>query len=208
VSGSVPEDVCEKLKALGAEVVLVEGADQLRNTLWRFKAFSEQGIEYAISRDCDSRLTLREAEAVEEWIKSKRKFHIMRDHPWHQSLIMGGMCGAVGGVVDFDQLWHEARDDCYGVDQDVLARLVYPMIRKDSLIHDSFCRYEIDSARFPSQRLDGEFVGEVVDKNGNTDETHRSGLRAVENSALLRTGLVMKTLTAAIFKRMKRKIAR
>lgn len=207
VSGSVPESICEKLEALGAEVVQVEGADQLRNTLWRFKAFSEPGIEYAISRDCDSRLTRREAEAVDAWIKSKKKFHIMRDHPWHQSLILGGMCGAVGGVVDFDLLWQAAGGDCYGVDQDVLAKLVYPVVRKDALIHDSFCRYEIGSIKFPSQRSNGEFVGEVVDEKNNADEMHRSRLRAVESSALLRTGLVLKTLAAASLKRMKRMIA-
>ncbi len=208
VSKSVPQGVCEKLRQLGAQVVQVDGEDQYRNTLWRFKAFSEPGIEYAISRDCDSRLTLREAQAVEAWIESRKKFHIMRDHPWHQSLILAGMCGAVGGVVDFDQIWCEAASDRYGIDQDILARHVYPKVRRDSLIHDSFCKYEVGSAKFPGQRVGGEFVGEVVDENGGVDEKQRAALKAVENSFLRRTGLVMKTLAAASLKSVRRKIER
>jgi len=207
VSASVPEAVCDRLKELGADVVRVEGEDQYRNTLWRFKAFSDPGVEYAISRDCDSRLTRREAEAVDAWIKSRRKFHIMRDHPWHQSLILAGMCGAVGGAVDFDRLWLAAGEDCYGVDQNVLATLIFPMVQKDSLIHDSFLRYEMDSLKFPGQRMNGEFVGEVVDENGATDVTHRAALQAVESSALLRTGLTVKTRAAALLKTIKRKLA-
>lgn len=205
VSRSVPVYVCDKLKELGSDVVLVEGHDQYQNTLWRFKAFSEQGVEYAISRDCDSRLTLREALAVEEWIKSKRKFHIMRDHPWHQDLILSGMCGAVAGVVDFDRLWGEAKEDRYGVDQDILARHVYPAIRKNSFIHDSFCKFEIDSVKFPSQRINDEFIGEVIDENGRANEIARAELKAVENSWFLKTRVIAKTLAVASVARIIRK---
>ena len=46
-----------------------------------------------ISRDADSRLSLREKEAVEKWINSDKDFHIMRDHPHHYYPILGGTWG-------------------------------------------------------------------------------------------------------------------
>ena len=41
-------------------------------------------------RDGDSRLLPREREAVGEWIKSPKGFHIMRDNPNHSTEILGG----------------------------------------------------------------------------------------------------------------------
>ena len=38
-----------------------------------------------LSRDCDSRLNKREKLAVDELLKSDKNFHIMRDHPWHNT---------------------------------------------------------------------------------------------------------------------------
>ena len=34
-----------------------------------------------------------EQEAVEEWLNSNKKFHIMRDHPDHGTEILGGTWG-------------------------------------------------------------------------------------------------------------------
>ena len=35
----------------------------------------------------------REIAAVQEWWQSEKSFHIMRDHPQHQTAILGGMWG-------------------------------------------------------------------------------------------------------------------
>ena len=46
-----------------------------------------------MSRDLDSRLNDREQAAVQEWLNSKKEFHIMRDHPMHGWPILGGLWG-------------------------------------------------------------------------------------------------------------------
>ena len=53
-----------------------------------------ENIERFISRDCDSRLSERDRVAVDEWIKSEKNFHIIREHPiGHRSLINAGYVG-------------------------------------------------------------------------------------------------------------------
>ena len=37
--------------------------------------------------------------AVEEWIHSGKSFHIMRDHPYHSAVVLGGMWGGVKGCL-------------------------------------------------------------------------------------------------------------
>ena len=54
----------------------------------------------------------------------------------------------------------------------------------DTLIHDSFFRFEAGSTKLPSLRVDGEFVGEVVDENDNFDLDSRAYLRKIENSRI------------------------
>ena len=60
---------------------------------WRFLPTLDSQVSYFMSRDLDSLIYQREAAAVQEWWKSKKSFHIMRDHPEHKHAIMGGMWG-------------------------------------------------------------------------------------------------------------------
>ena len=56
-------------------------------------SFSDQ-VSVLLPRDLDSRLSLREFSAVNEWLlHSAKPFHIMRDHFYHSQPIVGGMWG-------------------------------------------------------------------------------------------------------------------
>lgn len=44
-----------------------------------------------MSRDADSRIIPREEAAVREWLTTDRIFHVMRDHPYHCTPILGGI---------------------------------------------------------------------------------------------------------------------
>ena len=46
-----------------------------------------------MSRDLDSRFSEREKAATEEWLRSNKEFHFMRDHPYHGYVILGGCWG-------------------------------------------------------------------------------------------------------------------
>lgn len=47
-----------------------------------------------MSRDLDSRFSDREYAAVQDWLKSDKVFHVMRDHPLHDFSIFGGLWGS------------------------------------------------------------------------------------------------------------------
>jgi len=76
---TVPQNIIQDLTNNGA--LCIEITSGLYGMFWRFFAADLPDCEYAIFRDCDSRLSLREKLAVDEWIQSKKSVHIMRDHP-------------------------------------------------------------------------------------------------------------------------------
>ena len=57
------------------------------------KSFEFQ-VDTLISRDLDSRFTNREKDAVDDWLKSDKDIHLMRDHPGHRfGRFLAGMFG-------------------------------------------------------------------------------------------------------------------
>ena len=66
---------------------------------WRFAPAFEADVDAMISRDCDSRISSREASCVEEWLASDKKFHVIRDHERHYDFpMLAGMWGVRGGL--------------------------------------------------------------------------------------------------------------
>ena len=47
-------------------------------------------VDIFSSRDTDSTLIQREIDSVDVWLKSYNLFHIMRDNPYHNTVILGG----------------------------------------------------------------------------------------------------------------------
>lgn len=157
------------------KILISHDVGDWRGMFWRFEAASEADV--MISRDCDSRLNLREKFAVDEWLASPKTFHIMRDHPWHGSKILGGMWGVKGPcqmIADLMERWPQ--EDRYQTDQDFLSAMIYPIASKDAMIHASFCRIEQDAKDFPSPRSGLEFVGQVFDENDLTVAEHQNML--------------------------------
>ena len=56
---------------------------------WRFFPTLDPQVDVFISRDLDSRPNKREIAAVEEWLRSDKYFHVMRDHPAHGKTFLG-----------------------------------------------------------------------------------------------------------------------
>jgi hypothetical protein len=149
-----------------------------RGMFWRFEYACADGIDVMISRDCDSRLSHREAAAVEEWLESGRGFHIMRDHPWHGSKMLGGMWGcrsfALPEFLDLMFAWNQ--EDRWQTDQDFLNTEIYPRVVNDAMIHASFFRMEEHAKDFPVPRNGTEFVGQIFDENETTVSEHIQAL--------------------------------
>ncbi len=179
-------DLINTIVGDNVEVVLVETsllgetyngtyAHSHQGMFWRFLPAEDKDVDIFISRDCDCRLSNREYRAVQEWIESGEKFHIMRDHPYHQAPILGGMWGAKSEYlreIDFIQKirdWSNLKMKyILGVDQDFLARVIYPIVYDNSLEHSEFnIKFLREVRKFPTERLEYEFVGDSFDENNN-----------------------------------------
>ena len=57
---------------------------------WRFFPSLDPQVDVMVSRDLDSLISAREAAAVQEWLASDKQIHVMRDHPHHGTVMLGG----------------------------------------------------------------------------------------------------------------------
>jgi hypothetical protein len=170
---SVPDSIIEMLSNMdNVEIRKVEGVGDNTGMFNRFLPISEENVEYCIIRDADSRLSPREKIAIDEWIQSNKDFHIMRDHPYHGTPILGGMWGIKGGIIknisEAIKQFNASSDK--GQDQFFLTKYVFPLIQQGKiscLIHDPF----FDKKPFPANCKRGDenngvwFIGQVFDEN-------------------------------------------
>jgi hypothetical protein len=162
------------------EVILVDSVEATDNSyfnhgmFWRFSASEDPEVNIFLSRDCDSRLSEREVSAINKWLESDKDFHIMRDHPHHSAPILGGMWGCRNGIMVKLGLSNLIKDWCsnkrdtysYGIDQDFLREVIYPLVKDKSMEHSEFnLRFGGEIRPFPYIRNDYEFVGDVFDEN-------------------------------------------
>ena len=163
---SCPKKIVQQLKSRdNCLVIPMEDEGDWTGMFWRFLPASDPLVEVMISRDTDSRLNEREKEAVGEWITSYKAFHIMRDHPYHGTEILGGMWGAKRGcLVDMKSLVDNyVKGDFWQVDQNFLRDVIYNKIKDDCMVHDEF----FERKPFPSSRANKHFVGMAFDENDN-----------------------------------------
>lgn len=165
---SVPEKIISDLKKFeNVEVIQMDENGDWIGMFWRFYACEDSDI--MISRDTDSRLSYREKYAVDEWLNSDKDFHIMRDHPYHTTEILGGMWGCRNGILsNIKNIINEYnKGNFWQVDQNFLREKIYPFVINNSFIHDSCLKYNTNSKKFPTERINNEFVGDVFDENEN-----------------------------------------
>lgn len=99
----------------------------------------------------------------------------MRDHPWHKTLILGGMWGVkYPKLKDLkNQINNFFKGNYWQIDQDFLDKEVWPVIQGDFIAHDEFFTDYGETKPFPTLRKDLEFVGESYDENDNPNMQHK-----------------------------------
>ena len=181
---TVPEAVIDELsKFSNVKIILKDGdLSSSRAMTWRFEAIDDPDVEIMMSRDTDSRFLLREKLAVEAWIASGNLFHIMRDHPHHAFVILGGMFGtrkipSIPSWISLIKNIHQTSPRDY--DQIFLKESIYPLIKHSVTIHSSFHKYSGETAHpFPiPYDADCHFVGEYVNPDGSRSDYHTQELR-------------------------------
>lgn len=178
---SVPEFYLKELESLNAELVNMSksGMDN-HGMFWRFLVFDDIAVERFLIRDTDSRLNIREKLAVEEWIESGKKLHIMRDHPSHGIQILGGTWGLIN-TYDFNMKENilkflELHPKFNYMDDQFFLNDIYKLYFKSHICHDEIFNFPC-CLPFPSERINFEFVGEVFDENNNNLPEHTELLK-------------------------------
>jgi hypothetical protein len=139
----VPKSTVQSLEKINNVKIIIKSGDlkKCNPEMWRFEPIDNPDVELFISRDTDSRISDREKLAVDEWLKSDKLFHIMRDHPHHTFYILAGMFGS--RKIPSMPCWKEKISNCKqtkdkGYDQDFLQNYIYPIIKNDAFVHASF----------------------------------------------------------------------
>lgn len=170
VANDVSEEILALLAAMEADIFIMKGTSINASYMnWRFLAIEDSTVEVAIFRDLDSVATLREKRMVDDWLSSGKSFHIIRDHITHNARIMGGMWGARRANINIRQETKKMlMVNGYGIDQVFLEEIIFPQIKEDVLIHDSYPRFPDERPIIVSLPVGETFIGEVL-----TDEMAR-----------------------------------
>jgi hypothetical protein len=149
----VPKETVQELLELGSEIVFREKSVDNMGLYWRFNPmFDDRMVERFIVRDTDSRLNVREAQAVKEWEESGLLFHIIRDNPAHDIRILGGTWGSIAGIIPHFKFLMESwienikqapdnknpRGIYHGTDQVFLSTVIWPFIEGCHIAHDNY----------------------------------------------------------------------
>ena len=137
-------DLCHVRHLPGCGQLDLTDASQIFAMLWRFLPCVDPQVEVMVSRDLDSRISAREVSAVEEWLESGLQVHAMRDHPAHNTAMLGGMWGArmtEESRPRWVETWREmvrdglslASRERKGPDQQLLTKWVWPWARAVAL---------------------------------------------------------------------------
>lgn len=154
---SVPsETITELAKLSNTKIIFRTGdLDKVKPMTWRFETIDDPSVNVNLSRDTDTRILLREKLAVDEWLKSGKLFHIMRDHPHHYNPLFpinAGMFGTkkLPTIPSWTNILSTLSNTGRYTDQEFLRNYIYPNISTNCLVHTSFHIYTNEnSKRFP-----------------------------------------------------------
>ena len=134
---------------------------------WRFYPIENENIDIFLSRDVDSRITEREMKFVNEWINSKKSFHIIRDNPAHGIEILAGTFGVkvkkfnkINKIKKLDEYILEFNKEFINnkqVDQIFLMKIIWPLIKDNHMAHIA-----LENLRFTKEDILTEFVPRFI----------------------------------------------
>jgi hypothetical protein len=169
-----PADLVAELEGLGCQIRRMGRSIEHSGMIWRVLPAWEPGISRVIFRDTDSRLNVREAAAVREWIASGFAAHSMLDHPHHANcVLMCGTWGVMGGLLPgwLMPRFVEHYSSCVqrADDTAIVAREIFPHIRGSLLTHASIkpeAALDWPARPFPAHEPWAGFVGQQIDDDG------------------------------------------
>jgi len=145
---------------------------------WKVVIYYEED-EVMMVRDSDSRINERDEWCIREFMRSPKLFHIIRDHPYHTSFIMGGLWGMKRGLLPrflkMDQMikvYASENPNIQGFDQHFLSNIIYPKIRGSVLIHGCVKMHPTEHIVLIPIRSQHEFCGQAIEYDDEGREYH------------------------------------
>lgn len=183
-SETVPKETIDALSLLPNVKIIYRMGDLtvVKPMMWRFLAIDEPEVAIMMSRDTDTRILQREKVAVDEWLASEFPFHIMRDHPYHDTPILGGMYGVkkIPEILSWTNLVDSYIQQGHrDYDQTFLREVIYPIVKDHAMVHATFYRIENERCRHFTVPYDEEyrFVGEYIGHDESRNDHHINDLK-------------------------------
>lgn len=195
----VPKETIFALLENGCQVSMQEDHWHPNGMFWRYLPIGEDGVSKIAFRDADSRIFGRDVIALEEWVDSKLPVHIIRDHPYHQTPILGGLWGIDNQRIKLLDFWTLAAEFSveFGEDQRFLSRHVYPLVHGHTFIHDGYFAFEPKPSRnFLGFDKQG-YLGESFSANDTADIELRAISEKYYSSVLVRIRLLVSSFFQA-----------
>ena len=167
---TVPSSIVHELNKR-ENVRVISRASDKKMCMWRFESIDDPDVAINLSRDCDTKMLLRERFAVEQWLQSDKTFHVMRDHPNHTWVVMAGMFGTrkCSGISSWTNMIEQFETDGeYTCDQQFLQTHIYPRIRHSTMVHSTCLLFEGETpTQFPVEYdKQYNFVGQRIFADG------------------------------------------
>jgi hypothetical protein len=155
-NNSLPKNIKDILEQLGnVRLIHMNNTNDKRNTMWRFLPAFYKNVNVFLSRDTDSRIEPKEIKAIQEWLKSDKNFHIIRNHPMHKRKILAGLWGSRNNILKplfkcyLNYISKPYIQNNWIVDEIFLQQHVYPHVMKLNTVYvnASHNRYEPKSSQ-------------------------------------------------------------
>jgi hypothetical protein len=166
ISQEVPNHFNNELTRAGAEVIPMTRTSEADGMFWRFLPIADPEVNVFISRDLDARLCQRDRYVVDEWLRSNKTVHTIRDHPGHLWEIQGGLWGYRGTNRLFAEKITEFLSSKADVrlydDQIFLREYYYSLNLSDVFVHSDFIAYpgeEVHPILFPREGDGNTWLG-------------------------------------------------
>lgn len=158
---TVPKQYIDSLKEFD-NTKLLKTDTAVFGAFWRFRSMVEGTI--VLSRDTDSRLSMRERLIIDDWIDSNKKLITIRDHANHYEFpILAGMWGIRDGL-DIQDMNNISLYDkhVYLMDQFYLRDKIWPKYMDNSLVYGL---KETIWMRNTYKDIGKDFIGQTYDEN-------------------------------------------
>ena len=178
VADDVPSEIRSQLLESQVLIVSVPRKKGILNMFDRFKAIDDPDCSIMFVRDADSRPHARDLACIEDFIRSDKMLHIIRDHYWHGFIqIPGGLWGIRKGALNEPmtmkmERWLRYKRMTVKNDDQIFLTTIYPLLKSKAMIHDRTDRFKDANTPFRVDITDKMFCGQVYrfDSNGEVPE--------------------------------------